>query len=426
MKNRISPASVFCVLIAALLFLVIAPPEASAAQNTGVSWSSASDSKGCDIFSCPIGCCDTEGGCHTEETPEYCGYYGESCNTCTVPTPYCTNEGVYAQCEACDVLTCPLGCCGDDGYCHDDNNAEYCGIAGVSCSTCSGSSPNCFAGVCVGCDAITCATGCCDGADVCHDENNAQYCGIAGTSCGTCTGDTPNCYNGWCVGCSDIFPCSDGCCEMRTSVCEAGDSNEECGGVGSACSNCEIDGLFCQSGQCVSCDANTCGDGCCDNNGGCRPGTENNFCGNGASVCEDCAALGEICVGYTCVFASDDDLDDDTDDDVDDDNFPACGPDNCLAGCCLNDQCWPGKADDKCGTNAAACENCASDGMVCQDNQCVLPDDDTAFDDDTTPDDDMVSDDDAGPDDDVTPDDDLIADDDNSDSSRNHSGGCGC
>jgi len=356
----------------------------------------------CNFLTCPFGCCDDQGGCHSDNDPNYCGYYGEDCVACEWPNPYCFNEGVYAQCTPCDVFTCPDGCCGDDGYCHTDDNPQYCGYLGLECDTCTGDTPNCILGICSGCDPILCATGCCDPDNVCHTENTADYCGIAGTDCFSCSGDTPNCYNGWCVGCSDDFPCAGGCCDLRTSLCHPGDSNELCGAVGALCDNCEIDDLFCLNGQCLACDAGTCGSGCCDSNGACRPGTENNFCGTGGGACVNCAQSGQFCIDFACGYPADDDTTDD--DTVDDDNDTAtCGLDNCLAGCCQNGQCWPGDMDDKCGIHAAACVDCQADGKICYNYACVTP-----VDDDTTPGDDDVSPDD----DDTTPlDDDTAADD---------------
>lgn len=416
MKNRIAPAlGLFASLAISLLIIATSGAAAAAAG------------KACDFWTCPFGCCDEQDNCHTEWSDDYCGYYGEDCEACTYPTPYCFFEGVYAQCTACNVLTCPLGCCDDQGQCHTEQAPEYCGLAGASCNTCTSPEPNCLIGICVGCDAFTCADGCCDPDSVCHTENTPDYCGIAGTDCGACTGDTPNCHNGWCVGCSNDFPCADGCCDLRTSLCYPGDTNEICGAVGASCDNCEIDQLFCQAGQCVACAAGTCGDGCCDANGACHAGTENNFCGTGATTCVNCVSSGQICVDYACTFPGDDD---DDDNDNDDDVVPLCGPDNCLAGCCQQDQCWPGDWDDKCGAGAGDCQDCQLNGQVCRDYQCVPPGDDD--DDDVTPpaddDDDATPDDDDDDslDDDFSPGDDDQSSSADDDDDGGESDACGC
>jgi hypothetical protein len=371
---------------------------------------------GCGAATCPVGCCDPSGNCHNPPTDQFCGYYGADCVACAVPTPYCFDEGVYSQCTACDAVTCPIGCCGSDGYCHNDQNAQYCGIAGVSCDTCTGSTPNCIAGFCVECDLATCPAGCCDTLNVCHNENDAQYCGIAATSCGACTGPTPNCDNGFCVGCSDIYPCADGCCDITSSLCYPGTDSSECGSVGGFCANCLNNSQFCQNAACTTCGPGSCTSGCCDSTGACVGGTAGDACGTGGIACANCILNGEDCVAQSCVSAPDDDDDDDNDDNDD----SACGADNCAAGCCMNNQCWPGTTDAKCGAHAAACVNCQDKNEVCQNNVCVPPDDDASpTDDDTT-------------DDDTTDDDNDTADDDDDESPVIHHGssspnsGCGC
>ena len=127
-----------------------------------------------------------------------------------------------------------------------------------------------------------------------------------------------------CPGCA-------GCCDA-TDTCVA-PSRERCGGGGVSCFPCPPSL------------ADGCGNGACTCGGGpaCDP-VRADVCLNGSCRCGGSAACapGSECVDGQC----------------------RCTASSCL-GCCAQNQCLPGTANQACGTGGAACTQCGS-GTSCR------------------------------------------------------------
>jgi hypothetical protein len=70
------------------------------------------------------------GTCNTVTSDTACGSKGGASINCRTLNKYCFNNA----CEACDANTCPTGCCDANGVCHTDNNSTYCGLGGNTCA----------------------------------------------------------------------------------------------------------------------------------------------------------------------------------------------------------------------------------------------------------------------------------------------------
>jgi hypothetical protein len=144
--------------------------------------------------------------------------------------------------------------------------------------------------------------------------------------------------------------CPNGCCDQNDQ-CQGGASLTSCGTDGVSCTDCQAAGFqFCDPGikSCANrpsrCDSTTCGNGCCES-GLCVPGSDPNECGSGGGACQHCAQEGTSCVGHKC-------------------QTPTCGPNNCK-GCCFGNTCVLGTDNNECGENGQQCINCTSQFMTC-------------------------------------------------------------
>ena len=145
-----------------------------------------------------------------------------------------------------------------------------------------------------------------------------------------------------------------GCCQGNT--CIDPPSSGACGTAGFPCVVCGP-GETCQNGQCVSsstCGPATCGQGCCKGNQ-CLAGNTDVACGSGGSICLDCAASGGTCQAGSCQGGQ------------------ACNAKSC-PGCCLNNQCFNGGDNNRCGASGATCVDCTESSKSCdpQSGSCIV------------------------------------------------------
>lgn len=105
----------------------------------------------------------------------------------------------------------------------------------------------------------------------------------------------------------------------------------------------------CNGSSNCKCDSATCPDGCCLS-GTCYPGTSWDYCGTGGIICAWCSE-NENCVDQKCPSDTDSGTPPPTDGGV------GCGASNCT-GCCLNDVCYLGNTNDKCGKGGQFCWAC--------------------------------------------------------------------
>ena len=248
----------------------------------------------CDATSCAAeaGCCGADDLCHTI-TPTSCGLPGEECsscdeyraNNCDIETGECACDDnpickPGLRCEAggtgrcaCDIESCPTGCCIDVGGVKECvNTATECGTGCFDCTDGGSLSETCEEGSCSGCAAACNGDGCCSNGTECipaTTNNDPATCGgITGAACQACgiTADR----------CNDAGEC-------------------ECTDTGGACDS----GQACEDGECV-CTLLSCTDGCCDPSGNCvKPGVGDDICDIGAGVdglCMMCPP-GELCNG---------------------------------------------------------------------------------------------------------------------------------
>jgi hypothetical protein len=112
-----------------------------------------------------------------------------------------------------------------------------------------------------------------------------------------------------------------------------------------------------------ACNPNTCPQGCCDGAGHCQSGTDVAACGALGAACQDCEAKGfSLCEAthHSC-------------------GNPVvnCGPGDCATGCCEGTSqgpvCFAGTDPNACGTGGQGCQQCATAGLVCDNQQCTKP-----------------------------------------------------
>jgi hypothetical protein len=151
----------------------------------------------------------------------------------------------------CSAANCP-GCCAN-GVCQLGTAPTACGVAGNACASC-GSGESCSDGVCSGC-ALSCTSGCCVGSSC--SNPSVETCGAKGQACRNCGMQSDSC--------------------SATGQCQCGTEP-----------SCRV-GQRCSGGRCV-CDATSCANGCCSNEGQCLlPAQQNEGqCGLGGLRCEGC------------------------------------------------------------------------------------------------------------------------------------------
>lgn len=274
---------------------------------------------------------------------------------------------------ACSIATCPTGCCDAKGQCRIGGDATACGNSGNRCLDCVAGGGTCAretkecGRVLTSCDATSCPNGCCTKTD-----GNAFLClsGVGDTSCGKggavcadcgknrmCSAATHTCVAGGCGPDS-----CDGCC--AGNQCFKGLDGKLCGSKGQACSDCSAKGQQCVAlsgppggvcGGTPTCNATNCAKGCCTADGTCVGGVDQTACGTGGSLCKGCGN-NETCEAGKCTPSA------------------KCGPANCTGdSCCFNDECVPGTGATACGSNGAACQNCAGQNQSCTAGKCVQP-----------------------------------------------------
>lgn len=221
------------------------------------------------------------------------------------------------------------------------------------------------------CNAMTC-NGCCDG-DTCVVNISADQCGAGGAACVQCQ-PGENCKGVCFHPQSNCGPSNcQGCC-LGDNFCASGTSGVGCGTGGQQCLRClPSEG----TGQCVRLEAGpggtciggspTCGpencgyggsEGCCLN-GTCVSGVTEAACGHGGASCQACPS-GTFCnAGGGCRPGT------------------PCTPQSCPNGCCGVDLdggvCYPGTADDTCGSGGVACTDCQNAHEVCVGGVCGIP-----------------------------------------------------
>jgi hypothetical protein len=188
------------------------------------------------------GCKDGSGTCQPGTSNAMCGSAGDACAACTgsdtCQDKHCTPPA------ACNVGTCPTGCCDNMDQCKMGNTIMACGAGGNACQTCSGTGATCNSGTCkVPCGPDNCA-GCCDSTGMCVASVNTA-CGLNGASCTACMG-SDICSNGKCIATACKGTCP-GCC--NGSTCELGTVNGQCGISGNSCVAC-MGGTTCISNKC--------------------------------------------------------------------------------------------------------------------------------------------------------------------------------
>ncbi len=100
-----------------------------------------------------------------------------------------------------------------------------------------------------------------------------------------------------------------------------------------------------------ACNASTCPDGCCNADEICVAPPTDNACGTAGASCINCVFLyGDVCYNNACA---------------------PCDATTCPTGCCSADgACQVGTDNDRCGTGGVQCQNCASNGLLCTNQQC--------------------------------------------------------
>jgi len=283
---------------------------------------------GCDLSSCPTGCCTllmpTLGGLCLGNQNGACGNTGGLCETCSAGNS-CQNY----QC-LCNSTACANegGCCGGTpSTCRVGTTADYCGTDGLACSTC-GYGNECNAEQACTCGATSCVGGCCGGGGEgsCQTGTTEGACGSNAGTCDVCTGKP-----------TGQIVCG-GTEGDRKCVCTAAPSNS-CIGQPNGRTTCSVSGGF--QGECV-CDAASCTTGCCNgNSGGCAAGTSPGACGT-SGTCNVCSGTTPACSDGACV----------------------CSGNSCGSGigsqCCGTDgSCQTGNQAAACGSNGS-CSDCTA------------------------------------------------------------------
>lgn len=308
----------------ALVFVTGCEPESSTpSPNT------------CGPSNC-AGCCAPDGSCQGGTVLTACGAGGAACQTC----------GTTQTCEAgvckspsgpsCNSSNCG-GCCSGD-QCLAGNQDSACGQAGLECKICGGSEV-CAGGQCSAiCNAATCPNGCCkNGACVEPSQQGVQQCGAGGAACQNC-GNGEQCVNQACTKTTCDSSNCQGCCDS-VGNCKTGGADSACGAGGQACAVCDgSKNETCMNGGCQTvnpgCNATTCANGCCDDQGQCVPGNAPDNCGTGGNACAQCGS-NLACVSQKCT----------------------CTTTSC-PGCCDGDTCKAGSDVNACGAGGAACTQC--------------------------------------------------------------------
>ena len=329
----------------------------------------------CNFGTCPLGCCDSNGVCQSG-SPIFCGTGGKVCAICPSGTECLYND----QC-LCTATSCPNGCCdhqpgplGPEGgafpgpYCAEGTSDISCGTSGVTCADCTaqGQGGSCVKQECSFPSQCSCTYGCCDKLGQCQSGSSDTQCGASGPGgggdyCTDCTAYGLRCDRQACTGAPDAGVCNaqtcpNGCCD-ENDQCQQGLTSTSCGTYGTNCQNC-LPGGSCSNQQCITpgglqlCDPQNCA-GCCDATGRCRGGSDATQCGTLGTQCVDCTQLGGLCSFFgTCV-----------------------GPDSGLAnnmppppnmqpmlcsGCWdLAGACHPGMTDTQCG-QGGWCADCTA------------------------------------------------------------------
>src|SRR4051812_19444079 len=145
---------------------------------------------------CTFGCC-VGNVCRTGNSTQLCGTGGRSCVTCGAGTVCSGGTCVVSPPGTCGASYCSTGCC-QGKTCQPGTSENACGTGGVGCVRCAGGQV-CSAGTCVPsppgtCTPSNCPTGCCDG-NTCRAGTANNFCGLGGLACVNCSGSTPNCVN---------------------------------------------------------------------------------------------------------------------------------------------------------------------------------------------------------------------------------------
>lgn len=152
------------------------------------------------------------------------------------------------------------------------------------------------------CNVDTCPSGCCDSSGRCEQGLTSTECGQSGAVCQNCLQTGESCVDQTCVAAGDgggdcSFGCPGGGCCDPANGCVLDRSDTACGLDGARCFDCTQFGAACdpQSNECrtpggaILC-AQTC-DGCCDPLGNCQTGFADVACGESGARCQDCTAL---------------------------------------------------------------------------------------------------------------------------------------
>jgi hypothetical protein len=132
------------------------------------------------------------------------------------------------------------------------------------------------------------------------------------------------CKNGGCTKCpGDLTACDGQCVDLQTDPDHCGD----------CAASCAI-GQRCVDGTCV-CDAQSCPNGCCDDQQTCQRGTSDQACGDGGAACQACGPCA-TCDGTTCAGQS----------------AVCCGD----TAVCADGVCTPCAADAPCRNGACGCD----------------------------------------------------------------------
>ncbi|MFO0663387.1 MAG: hypothetical protein U0174_05520 [Polyangiaceae bacterium] len=276
----------------------------AACENCGASRTCSAATHACIAGGCgPSNCdgCCLGNQCMKGVDGKNCGSAGQACTNCDASGQKCTPfSGVQGgRCEgtpSCSPANCK-GCCTSDGKCVGGVDQVACGVGGASCKAC-GAAEACNAGKCEPsskCNPTNCTGDSCCFNDECVPGTGDTACGVGGAACQNCAGNNQTCSAGKCVAptCSPAT-CPNGCCQA--GFCVTGTQDDACGKGGLACNDCSANGRVCGAGNVcqVPCNAQTCGNGCCEGNT-CRAGFGDARCGSGGAQCDNCTAKNQTC-----------------------------------------------------------------------------------------------------------------------------------
>jgi len=231
----------------------------------------------------------------------------------------------------CGKWNCP-GCCDPTGSCLPGSTLSTCGVEAAACQTCIGAQ-SCAQGICRDSTCLGCIApdgGCAGG------ESNLA-CGSGGTTCAACA--------------------SPARCELKRCYTPdgggTGGGTGGAGGSGGGTGGASAGGGTGGGGAFV-CNANTCPNGCCNGNA-CSTAQTSQRCGLNGVACVSCTG-NQQCTNGRCVQRQSD--------------GGVCA--NC-AGCCFQNNCFPGNQSFACGAGGIACLICAN-GTVCSGGTCTVSD----------------------------------------------------